>query len=191
MPIDIAKLEHATILMLEAVGEDATRDGLLKTPSRVAKAWREMLAGYDIDPIACLSTSFELDDTDAAYDQIILSRDIPFTSYCEHHIMPFKGIAHVAYIPSATGRVVGLSKLARVVDAYARRLQVQERLTQQIADAVNKLDTVGTAVIVKSRHSCQHDRGIRKDGYMVTSALYGAFRSNRDARAELMELIKL
>ena len=184
------KLKNAVTSMLEAMGENPNRDGLIKTPERVAKAWREMLAGYDEDPVDHLTTSFSLEGT-KPYDQIILSRDIPFMSFCEHHLMPFRGFAHVAYIPQENSRVVGLSKLARVVDGYAKRLQVQERLTQQIAEALLTLKPFGAAVIIKAQHTCQHDRGVKKDGWMVTSSLHGAFKDNPDARLELLDLIKL
>jgi GTP cyclohydrolase I len=189
--MDTAKLEQATRLLLEAIGEDPEREGLVRTPARVAKAWTEMLAGYAIDPLLHLLTNFAVDDIEGSYDQIILSRDIPFVSFCEHHLMPFTGVAHVAYIPAKEGRVVGLSKLARLVDGYGQRLQVQERMTQQIAEALNTLNPRGAAVIIKAQHSCQCHRGIKKDGHMVTSAMHGVFRSNEHARRELLELIAL
>lgn len=187
--------EAAVRTILEYVGEDSSRDGLVDTPARVIRAWDELLGGYEIDAHEILSRRFDLDDplVNQSFDEMILSRDIPFTSFCEHHQLPFSGTAHVAYIPKEDGKVVGLSKLARLVDAFARRLQVQERMTSQIAQALEEaLDPRGVAVIVKAQHSCQALRGIKKPGWMVTSDLRGYFRENRDgARVELLKLIEI
>lgn len=172
--------------LLRYIGEDPSRDGLLKTPDRVCRAWLEVTEGYALDPSEFLSVTFE-----GSSDEMVLLKDIEFESFCEHHMMPFTGRAHVAYIPNA-GRIVGLSKLARVVDVYAKRLQVQERMTQQIADAINKsLNPLGTAVVVEGRHSCMCLRGARKgDSTMVTSSLLGMFRDFPATRAEFMSLIQ-
>lgn len=187
---------EAVRTILVGIGEDPDREGLLETPRRVMKAWREMTGGYDIDPLEILDKNFVIDDDEdipmfGNYDQMIISKDIPFVSNCEHHMMPFMGKAHVGYIPFSEGKVVGLSKIARVVDAYARRLQVQERMTQQIADAMQQvLNPLGVMVVVEAQHSCQMNRGIKKPGNMVTSALYGVFRDNdNSARSEFLNLI--
>lgn len=191
----VADLSDAIIRLLEGIGENPNRDGLKDTPKRVIKAWQEMTKGMKTDPLAILDKNFIVGDVQepvSRYDQIILSREIPFNSACEHHMMPFFGVAHVAYIPADHGRVVGLSKLARLVEAFASRLQVQERLTQQIADAIQtKLEPAGAAVILKAKHTCQCFRGIRKDGLMVTSAMHGAFRDSEKTREELFNLIRL
>lgn len=182
--------------LLDLIGEDRHREGLKETPARVVKAWMEMTSGYIIDPLELLRKSFILNDRNdepmfGSYGEMIISKDIPFVSNCEHHMMPFIGHAHVGYIPNEDGRVVGLSKIARVVDAYARRLQIQERMTQQIADAIQQvIDPLGVMVVVEATHSCQAYRGIKKEGSMVTSALYGVFRDNTNqARSEFLELI--
>lgn len=179
--------EELVRLQLQAIGEDVTREGLLDTPARVVRAWGEWFSGYHIDPVALLSRDFE-DGAEKA-DEIVLLTDIPVHSHCEHHVTPIIGHAHVAYIPN--GRIVGISKLARVVDAYARRLQVQERMTNQIADAIAEvLNPLGCAVIVTARHFCMATRGVRMPGVMTTtSAMRGAFREDAQARAELMALI--
>lgn len=184
--------------MLSFLGEDPMRAGLVDTPARVVKAWIEMTAGYHMDPAEILNKNFNLDDDETAqyrlteYNSMIISKDIPFTSNCEHHMMPFVGHAHVGYIPRQGGGVVGLSKLARLVEAYARRLQIQERMTQQIADALEfHLHPLGVMVVVEAQHSCQAHRGVRKAGKMVTSALHGVFRdSDNQARNEFLELIR-
>jgi len=170
---------------LIAIGEDPDREGLLKTPARVAKALRFMTKGYDEDPVEILrSALFTVDN-----QEIVLVRDIDFSSMCEHHMLPFMGKAHVAYLPR--GKVVGLSKLARVVETYARRLQVQERLTMQVADALQEaLDPAGVAVIMEASHLCMVVRGVQKaNAETVTSAMYGAFRTDSSTRSELMQLI--
>jgi GTP cyclohydrolase I len=182
--VDLDAIQDAVRTILEAVGEDADRPGLLDTPRRVARMYAEMFAGLKTDPARHLQVTFPED-----YDEIVLVRDIPFTSMCEHHLLPFSGVAHVAYIPD--GRVTGLSKLARVVEEVARRPQVQERMTQTIADMIEKeLGVSGTAVVIQAEHSCMSIRGIRKPGSStVTSALRGVFKTDPASRAEVMSLI--
>jgi GTP cyclohydrolase I len=182
--VDLRAIESAVRTILKAIGEDPDRPGLVDTPRRVARMYREMFSGLRVDPARHLRVTFPEE-----YDEIVLVRDISFTSMCEHHLLPFSGIAHVAYIPK--GRVTGLSKLARVVDEVARRPQVQERMTGQIADMVEReLDSQGVAVVVSAEHSCMSIRGIRKPGSRtVTSALRGVFKSNESSRAEVMSLI--
>lgn len=168
------------------IGEDPDRPGLVDTPGRVARALREMNDGYGVDYKTILAKRFPV-----SYDTMIVLRDCPFTSTCEHHLLPFTGKATVAYIPNPNhGEVVGLSKLARLVDAFARRLQIQEAMTQQIAYAIrDELDPIGVAVIVEAEHSCMACRGAKKPGaQMVTSAVLGAFRTNDAARAELLSI---
>lgn len=168
--------------LLAWVGEDPTRDGLLDTPKRVCKALREMTSGYDANIAEILSTSF-----DVQYDSMVVVRDVPFASMCEHHMLPFTGTATVGYIP--TERIVGLSKLARLVDAYANRLQVQERMTNQIADALlTHVQPLGCGVVVRGNHSCMCNRGIKKTGEMVTSTLHGAMRTDPIVRQEFLAL---
>ena len=172
----------AVVRLLQHVGEDPSRDGLLDTPKRVVKALGEMTVGYGMDPAAVLATTF-----DVQHDQMVVVRRIPFVSLCEHHVLPFTGHATVAYLPG--DGVVGLSKLARLVDCYARRLQVQERLTDQIAHAINDhLQPVGVGVIVSAQHSCMSARGVGKAAEMVTSAMLGSMRDDASARAELLSL---
>lgn len=177
----------AVVRLLQHIGEDPTRDGLLDTPKRVVKSLTELTAGYRLDPAEILSTTF-----DVAFDEMICVRKIPFSSLCEHHLLPFHGTATVAYIPGPGGRVVGLSKLARLVDAYARRLQVQERMTSQIAEAIEThLEPLGVGVIITASHTCMSMRGIGKAGEMTTSKLIGAIRTRPEARAEFMGLADL
>lgn len=174
----------AVIRLLQHIGEDPTRDGLKETPKRVVKALKELTAGYTLNPEEILKTTF-----DVHFDEMIAVTSIPFTSLCEHHMLPFTGTATVAYIPKPDGRVVGLSKLARLVECYARRLQVQERMTNQIADAIQTyLDPLGVGVVVTGKHSCMQARGIQKDGTMITSCLKGAMRTDATARAEFLSL---
>ncbi len=171
--------------VLAELGEDPTREGLRKTPERVSKALRYMTKGYDEDAVAILrSALFSVDN-----QEIVLVKDIDFSSLCEHHMLPFMGKAHVAYIPN--GKVVGLSKLARAVDVYSRRLQVQERLTNQVAEALQEaLQPTGVAVVMEAAHLCMVVRGVQKHRAMtVTSAMFGEFRNNPTTRAELMALI--
>jgi GTP cyclohydrolase I len=182
--VDKAAIEAAVKVILRAVGEDPTRDGLLDTPARVARMYEEMFSGLRLDPARHLETTFP-----ESYDEVVLVRDIPFTSMCEHHLLPFTGVAHVAYLPN--GKVVGLSKLARVVEEVSRRPQVQERMTQTVADMLEeKLGTKGAAVVIESEHSCMALRGVRKTGTLtVTSSLRGVFRENPASRAEVLSLI--
>ncbi len=182
--VDLPAIEQAVRTILTAIGEDPNRPGLLDTPRRVARMYSEMFAGLSRDPTRHLRVTFPED-----YEEIVLVRDIGFTSMCEHHLLPFSGVAHVAYIPK--GRVTGLSKLARVVDEVARRPQVQERMTGLIADMIEQeLSTSGVAVVISAEHSCMSIRGIRKPGSKtVTSALRGVFMTNQSSRAEVLSLI--
>lgn len=184
--VDLAAIKAAVRTILRAVGEDPDRDGLLETPRRVAKMYAEMFSGLQQDPGRHLEVTFE-----ESYDEIVLVRDIPFSSMCEHHLLPFRGVAHVAYIPN--GRVTGLSKLARVVEEVSRRPQVQERMTQTVADLIeDRLGSRAVGVIIKAEHSCMSIRGIRKTGSLtVTSTMRGSFRSDPASRAELMSLINM
>jgi len=183
---DTARIERAVHELLAAVGEDPFRDGLLNTPSRVARMWSELLAGYRENPAAHLATTFDI-----AHGELVLVRDIAFTSMCEHHMLPFTGHAHIAYLPAA-GRVTGLSKLARLVDGFARRLQVQERLTVQIADALEAmLEPAGVLVVVDAEHTCMGLRGIRKPGSStVTTSARGIYRDDSCARAEVLGFLR-
>jgi GTP cyclohydrolase I len=178
--------EQAIRTLLRWAGDDPEREGLRDTPARVARAYREWFGGYSQDPTAYLARTFE---EVAGYDEIIVLRDIEFESHCEHHLAPIIGRVHVGYLPSH--RVVGISKLARVVDAYARRLQVQEKLTAQIAQCIHDtLQPRGVGVIVEASHECMTTRGVHKRGVsMVTSSLLGSFRSDPSTRAEFMRLI--
>lgn len=170
--------------LLLAIGEDPSRDGLKDTPKRVVKAMMEMTSGYRSDPKKILARVF-----DADCDEMIVLRKIPFVSMCEHHMLPFTGYATVGYIPKPKGGVVGISKLARLVDCFARRLQIQEVMTQQIASAIQEnLDPIGVGVTVKAVHSCMSCRGVLKTSEMITSALIGAMRENASARAEFFSL---
>jgi GTP cyclohydrolase I len=185
--VDEARIERAVREILVAIGEDPDREGLLDTPSRVARAYREIFSGMREDAGVHLARQFAQEQ---AGDDVVILRDIDFVSVCEHHLMPFIGRAHVAYLP-AHGRVTGLSKLARTVDVYARRPQLQERLTAQVADAlVEHLDPRGVAVMVEAEHSCLKLRGARKTGAeMVTTALRGDFLEDRGLRAEVLGLL--
>lgn len=172
--------------ILEAIGEDVDRDGLLRTPERVADMYAEIFAGVGRNPGELLSVVFE-----AGHDEMIMVRDIPLQSICEHHLTPFMGMAHVAYIPNDSGQITGLSKLVRVVDLLAKRPQVQERLTTQIADTLERaLEPRGVLVVIEAEHLCMTMRGVRKPGSQtVTSAVRGIFRRNEATRAEAMGLI--
>jgi GTP cyclohydrolase I len=183
-PVDLPRIERAVKEILAAVGEDPDREGLLETPARVARMYAEMFAGLKVDPRQHLQKVFT-----EQYDEVVLVRDISFCSMCEHHLLPFMGHAHVAYVPD--GKVVGLSKLARVVEVVSRRPQVQERMTEDIATMlVEELGAKGVAVVIEASHSCMTIRGIKKPGSsMVTSALKGLFRSNVSSRAEVLQLI--
>ena len=184
-PIDHGAIAKAVRQILQAVGEDPDRPGLLDTPDRVARMYAEMFSGLHTDPGRHLRVTFPEE-----YDEIVLVRDIDFTSMCEHHLLPFRGVAHVAYVPG--GRVTGLSKLARVVEEVSRRPQVQERMTATIADLIEReLGTADVGVIVEAEHSCMAIRGIRKPGSLtITSAMRGEFRANASSRAELLSLIQ-
>lgn len=184
-PYDAARVERAVREILLAIGEDPDRDGLAETPARVARAYAETFAGLWTDPEAVLSTTFDI-----GHDELVLVKDIEVVSLCEHHLLPFHGVAHVAYIPAEDGRITGLSKLARLVDAYARRPQVQERLTTQIADTlVRVLRPRGVMVVIECEHLCMSVRGARKPGSRtVTSAMRGRLR-DAASRAEALSLI--
>ncbi|SDF61131.1 GTP cyclohydrolase I [Blastococcus aurantiacus] len=184
--IDPARAEAAVRELLLAVGEDPDRPGLQETPARVARAYAETFAGLWQDPYEILATTF-----DENHDELVLVKDIAMYSTCEHHLVPFHGVAHVGYIPGADGRVTGLSKVARLVEVYARRPQVQERLTRQIADALNDvLKPQGVIVVIQAEHLCMAMRGIRKPGTTtVTSAVRGIFRENPATRSEAMSLV--
>ena len=183
---DQARAEAAVRELLLAVGEDPTRHGLQDTPARVARAFREMFAGLYTDPDSVLETTF-----DEQHDELVLVKNIPMYSTCEHHLVSFHGVAHVGYIPGDDGRVTGLSKLARVVDLYPKRPQVQERLTSQVADAVmRKLKPRGVIVVMEAEHLCMAMRGVRKPGATTTtSAVRGQFKTDKASRAEALELI--
>ena len=178
--------EAAIRTLLRWAGDDPSREGLVDTPARVARAYEEFFAGYEIDPVALLERTFE--ETDG-YDEIVLLRDIRLESHCEHHMVPIIGRAHVAYLPHR--RVVGISKLARVVDAYARRLQIQEKLTAQIANTIQQvLEPRGVAVVIEAAHQCMTTRGVHKPGVtMVTSRMLGAFRDDPTTRREVLAMI--
>jgi GTP cyclohydrolase I len=184
--VDLARIEKAVREILIAVGEDPDRDGLVRTPARVARAYAELFAGLRVDPVAVLRTAF-----DAGHEELILVRDIEVFSLCEHHLLPFRGRAHVGYIPGEYGRITGLSKLARLVEVYARRPQVQERLTVQVADLLMaQLEPRGVIVVLQCEHMCMAMRGIQKAGSRtVTSAVRGIFATDAKSRAEAMALI--
>jgi GTP cyclohydrolase I len=183
--VDLARVERAVHEILLAIGEDPAREGLLDTPARVARAYTELFEGLRIDPREYLKVGFEV-----GHVEMVILKDIPFYSICEHHLMPFHGVAAVGYIPD--GRVVGLSKLARLVDGYARRPQIQEHLTGQIADALMEvLEPDGVAVGIEAEHLCMTQRGAKKPGSrMVTSATRGTFRRNEVTRAEFLALVR-
>lgn len=178
--------EEAVRILLQYAGEDTSREGLLDTPSRVVRAWDEWFQGYTQDPVEILSRTFQ---EVQGYDEIVVLSGIRVESHCEHHMVPIIGEAHVAYLP--TDRVVGISKLARVVDAYAKRFQVQEALTAQVADAIQEvLDPRGVAVVIRAQHLCMTTRGVHKPGVaMTTSAMRGVFRAKAEARAEVLSLM--
>jgi GTP cyclohydrolase I len=184
-PIDTARIERAVREILLAIGEDPDRDGLIDTPARVARAYAEQFSGLAQRPEEVLATVF-----DADYDELILVRDIEVYSTCEHHLVPFFGFAHVGYIPNEKGQITGLSKLARLVDVYARRPQVQERMTSQIADALmTVLEPRGALVVIEAEHLCMSMRGVRKPGAKtVTSAVRGSMRDSDRTRDEAMRL---
>ena len=184
--IDKEKIRLAAISIIEAIGEDPDRESLRDTPQRIAKMYAELFSGLDVDPKDELMVGFE-----EGHHEMVILRDIPFYSMCEHHLLPFYGVAHVGYIPSDDGRVVGVSKLARVVEICARRPQLQERMTRQIADAIfEALQPDGVAVVIRAEHLCMTMRGIKKPGAnVVTSAVRGTFRSKIATRSEFLSLI--
>ena len=184
--IDQPRAAAAIRELLAAIGEDVNRDGLLDTPRRVADMYEELFGGMDEDPGRHLQVTFE-----QGHDEMILVRDIPFTSLCEHHLVPFMGHAHVAYLPGDSGRITGLSKMARLVEGYARRLQVQERMTTQIVDAMEReLQPRGSIVVIEAEHFCMSMRGVKKAGSTtVTSAVRGTFRTDPSSRAEVLNFI--
>jgi GTP cyclohydrolase IA len=184
--VDLPRIEAAVREILIAIGEDPDREGLRRTPARVARAYAELFAGLRVDPAQVLTTTFEAD-----HEELVLVRDIQVMSLCEHHLLPFHGVAHVGYIPGHHGRITGLSKLARLVEVYARRPQVQERLTSQIADLLmERLTPRGVIVVLECEHLCMAMRGIQKGGARtVTSAVRGILRDDAKSRAEAMGLI--
>jgi GTP cyclohydrolase I len=181
------KVKAAAASIIEAIGEDPYREGIRHTPQRIAEMYAELFSGLDVDPKTELSISF-----DEGHQEMVILRDIPFYSMCEHHLLPFFGVAHVGYIPGASGRVVGISKLARVVEIVARRPQLQERMTRQIADAIfEALEPDGVAVVIQAEHLCMIMRGIKKPGTnVVTSAVRGTFCTKAVTRSEFMSLIQ-
>jgi GTP cyclohydrolase I len=185
--IDKAKIEAVAVSVIEAIGEDPKREGLRGTPQRIAEMYAELFAGIDMDARADLSVGFE-----EGHREMVILRDIPFYSMCEHHLLPFYGVAHIGYIPNDEGRVVGVSKLARVVDVFAKRIQLQERMTTQIADAIlDALQPDGVAVVIQAEHLCMTMRGIKKPGSnVITSATRGTFRSRAATRAEFLSLVQ-
>ncbi|MGD0943663.1 MAG: GTP cyclohydrolase I FolE [Acidimicrobiales bacterium] len=186
-PVDRERVSLAVRELLAAIGEDPDREGLVRTPARMAAMYAELFDKAGEDPARFLTVTFA-----AEHDEMVMIRDIPFASLCEHHMVPFLGRAHVAYIPSKDGRITGLSKLARVVDAVAGRLQVQERMTTQIAEAIQKaLTPRGVLVVIEAEHLCMSMRGVRKPGTVtVTSAVRGLFRTDPRTRAEAMEHVR-
>jgi GTP cyclohydrolase IA len=184
--VDKPRIERAVREILTAIGEDPDRDGLRATPRRIAAMYEEIFSGLHDDPCRHLVTTFE-----AEHDEMVMVRDIPLYSLCEHHLVPFAGRAHVAYVPGDDGRITGLSKLARVVDGYAKRPQVQERLTTQIADAMMEaLEPLGVFVVIEAEHFCMSMRGIKKPGSLtITSAVRGLFKDNPATRAEAMSFV--
>ena len=184
--MDTAKIEQGVRMILEGVGEDPDREGLKKTPARVARMYEEVFAGLTQDPHVHFETLF-----DEHHQEMVLVKDIPFYSMCEHHLVPFFGHAHIAYIPAADGKICGLSKLARLVEVYAKRPQVQERLTSQVADTlVRELNPTGVIVVLEAEHLCMSMRGVKKPGSRTTtSAVRGIFESNQVTREEALSLI--
>lgn len=186
MPVDRPRAEAAIRELLLAIGEDPSRDGLLDTPARVARMYEEIAGGNDVDPSTHLQVTFE-----AHHDEMVMVKDIPVYSLCEHHMVPWFGNAHVAYIPNDDGRITGLSKLARLCDGFAQRLQVQERFTTQVANAIaDTLQPKGVMVVVEAEHLCMSMRGVKKPGSRtVTSAVHGLFRDDERTRAEAMMIL--
>ena len=186
-PVDLARIEAAVAEILVALGEDPSRDGLQETPARVARMYAEVCSGLHEDPADYLVRTFDLE-----HDEMVMVRDIPVYSLCEHHLLPFFGVAHVAYIPQKGGMITGLSKLARLVDGFSRRLQIQERLTSQVAGAIqHTLEPQGTLVVIEAEHLCMSMRGVQKPGAVtVTSAVHGVFRDEVSTRLEAMRFIE-
>ncbi len=184
--VDQPRVQKLIRELLEAIGENPNREGLVETPRRVAEMYVELFEGLEADPGEHLRTNFE-----AGHDEMVMVRDIPFTTLCEHHMVPFTGLAHVAYLPGAEGRVVGLSKMARLVEGFARRLQVQERMTTQIIDAMEReMKPRGSIVVLEAEHFCMSMRGVKKAGATtVTSAVRGVFRDDAAYRAEALQYI--
>ena len=184
---NLEKIKLLTTSLLEEIGEDPSREGLLNTPLRVAKAWKELSRGYNQDLDKLINNAVFKED----YDQMVMVKDIGFYSMCEHHLLPFFGHAHVAYIPD--GKIIGLSKIPRMVDMFARRLQVQERMTQEIAAIIDdSLSPKGVAIIIEAQHMCMQMRGVqKKNSYMTTSSMLGIFRTDNKTRKEFLDLIKL
>ena len=185
--IDEAEIKRATASIIKAIGEDPNREGLKGTPSRVAEMYAELFMGLNVDPKEELQVGYEL-----GHREMVVVRDIPFYSMCEHHLLPFYGTVHIGYIPDVSGRVVGISKLARVVEVIARRPQIQERMTTEIADAIMEgLEPSGVAVVVQGEHMCMIMRGVKKPGSsIITSALRGSFRIKPETRTEFFSLIQ-
>ena len=186
-PVDLDRIEAAVAEILVALGEDPSRDGLQETPARVARMYAEVCSGLHEDPADYLVRTFDLE-----HDEMVMVRDIPVYSLCEHHLLPFFGVAHVAYIPQKGGMITGLSKLARLVDGFSRRLQIQERLTSQGAGAIqHTLEPQGTLVVIEAEHMCMSMRGVQKPGAVtVTSAIHGVFRDEVSTRLEAMRFIE-
>jgi len=184
---NLEKIKSLTTSLLKEIGEDPSREGLLNTPLRVAKAWKELSRGYNQDLDKLINNAVFKED----YDQMVMVKDIGFYSMCEHHLLPFFGHAHVAYIPD--GKIIGLSKIPRMVDMFARRLQVQERMTQEIAAIIDdSLSPKGVAIIIEAQHMCMQMRGVqKKNSYMTTSSMLGIFRTDNKTRKEFLDLIKL
>ena len=186
-PVDLDRIEAAVAEILVALGEDPSRDGLQETLARVARMYTEVCSGLHEDPADYLIRTFDLE-----HDEMVMVRDIPVYSLCEHHLLPFFGVAHVAYIPQKGGMITGLSKLARLVDGFSRRLQIQERLTSQVAGAIqHTLEPQGTLVVIEAEHLCMSMRGVQKPGAVtVTSAVHGVFRDEVSTRLEAMRFIE-
>ena len=186
-PVDLDRIEAAVAEILVALGEDPNRDGLQETPARVARMYAEVCSGLHEDPADYLIRTFDLE-----HDEMVMVRDLPVYSLCEHHLLPFFGVAHVAYIPQKGGMITGLSKLARLVDSFSRRLQIQERLTSQVVGAIQRtLEPQGTLVVIEAEHLCMSMRGVQKPGAVtVTSAVHGVFRDEVSTRLEAMRFIE-
>lgn len=185
--IDVKKIEAAALSIIEAIGEDTQREGIVGTPRRIAEMYAELFSGMDMDPKAELTVGFE-----EGHREMVILKDIPFYSMCEHHLLPFYGVVHIGYIPNKDGRVIGVSKLAKVVEIFAKRPQLQERMTTQIADAIlEALQPDGVGVVIQAEHLCMIMRGIEKPGSnVITSATRGLFRTKAATRAEFLALVQ-